>query len=136
VDPSATSLSLIEPLGLNSTVLSGQEGKTCPTERLGFNEEGPRREMSSIGVRLFVLFLMNKVLRFEYVGLTPSRTDCANRDSHGFLAVSGNPHGFFAMGDVMILRPCLVAWPEGSEWRTQRLVVTHQAKEQYEAVHE
>jgi hypothetical protein len=79
---------------------------------------------------------MNKVLRFEYVGPTPSRPDCANRDSHGFLAVSGNPHGFFAMGDVMIHRPSLVAGPTGSEWRNQRLVVTHQAKEQYEAFHE
>ncbi len=35
---------------------------------------------------------------------------------------SRGPHGSFAMGDVLILRPSLVAWPEGSEWRTQRLV--------------
>ena len=39
-----------------------------------------------------------------------------------FLAASRWPPWAPAMGDVMILRPCLVAGPEGSEWRTQRLV--------------
>jgi hypothetical protein len=49
--------------------------------------------------------LTNKVLRFEHVGLISSRTVRTNRNSHGFLAASGNPHGFLAMGDVMIRMP-------------------------------
>ena len=32
----------------------------------------------------------------------------------------GTPTGFLGSGEVMILRPCLVAWPEGSEWRNPR----------------
>jgi hypothetical protein len=61
-------------------------------------------------------------LRFRQAGLIPPRLFRINRNSHGFLEASGNPHGFFAMGDVLILRPSLVAGPAGSEWRNQRLV--------------
>jgi hypothetical protein len=64
----------------------------------------------------------NKVLRFRQAGNFPPRLFRINRNSHGFLEASRNPHGFFAMGDVLIRRPCLVAWPAWSEWRTQRLV--------------
>jgi hypothetical protein len=53
--------------------------------------------------------LTNKVLRFEHVGLISSRPVRTNRNSHGFLAASGNPHGFLAMGDVMIRMPNMAA---------------------------
>ena len=44
----------------------------------------------------------------------------ANRDLHRPLAAKRNPPGFLGKGDVMIHRPCLVAWPVGSDWRTRR----------------
>lgn len=40
-----------------------------------------------------------------------------------FRQQTGNPHGFPAMGDVMIRRLYLAARPAGSDWRTRRLVV-------------
>jgi hypothetical protein len=44
----------------------------------------------------------------------------ANRDLHRPLAAKRNPPGFLGKGDVMIHRPCLVAWSVGSDWRTRR----------------
>ena len=71
-----------------------------------------------------------KVLRIWQAGLFPPRlARTKGNPIAGFLAGSRNPHGFLAKGDVMILRPRLVAWPLGSEWRTRRPSrVTHQTQ--------
>jgi hypothetical protein len=47
----------------------------------------------------------------------------SRRSSYGRPVVSaqaGTPAGFLVLGDAEILRPCLVAGPVGSEWRTRR----------------
>ena len=36
----------------------------------------------------------------------------------------GTPTGFLGSGEVMIRKPCLVAWLVGSEWRNPRPAVT------------
>ena len=101
-------------LTLGSTICLGQEGKTWPTERSALTKrffveiraqnEGNLASCSSP---------TNKVLRFEHVGLISSRPVRTNRNSHGFLAASGNPHGFLAMGDVMIRMLNMAAWACG-----------------------
>jgi hypothetical protein len=64
----------------------------------------------------------HKMLRFCQAGLCyPSRQARTNRElPHGSaLAANRDPRGFLGKGDVMIHRPCLVAWPVGSDWRTR-----------------
>jgi hypothetical protein len=50
------------------------------------------------------------------------RLDRTNREflRGSSLAANRDPHGFLDKGDVMIHRPYLVAWPMGSDRRTQR----------------
>jgi hypothetical protein len=67
--------------------------------------------------------LDSQMLRFCQAGhCGPSRQARTNRNlPHGSaLAANRDPRGFLGKGDVMIHRPCLVAWPVGSEWRTRR----------------
>ena len=66
-----------------------------------------------------------QVLRFSQAGYCyPPRLDRTNRSlPHGSaLAANRDLNGFLDKGDVMIHRPYLVAWPAGSDWRTQRPV--------------
>jgi hypothetical protein len=46
----------------------------------------------------------------------------SSRSPHYRLPSGGQqePMGFLGKGDVMIHRPCLVAWPVGSDRRTRR----------------
>jgi hypothetical protein len=53
-------------------------------------------------------------------GNSPTGAPWQQTGTLGFLAANRDLHGFLDKGDAMILRPCLVAWPVGSDWRTRR----------------